>query len=83
MALQNRALVGGVVMPEVSYHVELTAREFDHVLAGLRLYQRAIVPRPEGVICLPSCFEIATEHGPELSFDQLEGLCTRLNGAQS
>ncbi len=67
MALQNRALAGGVVMPEVTYQIEVTAQEFGYILAGLKLYRQKL-----GSTESPSW--------PALAASELDKLLRRLNG---
>jgi hypothetical protein len=61
--------------------IALTAREFDTVLAALRLWQRHVLDLPlsSEAWVLDA---LAKERGPHLSADEIDTLCERLNLAE-
>lgn len=53
--------------------LKVSEREFDAILAGLRLWQSERERGQEPMM------DIATEHGKALSSDEVDDLCERIN----
>ena len=62
--------------PAGTIALALQPREFDHILAGLRVYQQML--EMHSAVC-QDVEEIATEHGPEMTPEEIDALCQRLN----
>ena len=66
------ALIG----EEMPVNIRVTRQEFDHILAGLRVYQAML--EMSSRVC-DDVKEIATEHGKQMTPLQIDRFCEKIN----
>ncbi len=69
-------------MPEVTFQLEVSSREFDTVLAALRVWQSRMLMGAWPGSAETATIEqmIAEDHGPKLTRREVGQLCLRLQG---
>lgn len=67
-------------MPDVTFNIEVTAREFDQILAGLRMLASLHPAVPYRTVVLSDFHKIAQEHGPIFTPEEIGAFCQFLNG---
>ena len=66
----------------IRFNIDVDGREFDTILAGLRMWQWALEPGgdyPSDFERVQAILEIASEHGKPLTAEDIDSLCERLN----